>query len=480
MENIIRYLKPNFSKHPLNWVFTFLLFFGSFSITSVAKAETFPTEVWEVLFVGVYYQSKGETSSYMMNYASTGGRTFVGWDYDTDTGMRIRWHISDGRQYTMTAASSTCPSANSALNTLCYTPIPVNCPAAGDPLTFTVGLYDLSNSLSQSAGTVMSFGGCGFTLQGGQEYGTYGIYCEATAGDCYSTQELTATGLEQAPSADNPLLMDETTSPQEADRIEGTDNTSDITIIPKTTEQVGDQTIEVETTVKTETRADGVIITEKTDKIIAEYSPGITKTTTTTTTTTTELDGSKTVQTETTTAFVQAPKDVFIVGKEDGVTTITNVPGSTAGSGITVIEAFDPTGKKTGETSTGSQTGTGEAEDGVNESDCAADPFSTQCIGTFQKTAKGEFADGLSELAAAKAEYQALFDSIQSDIEGSFNGVADGGAITSNNITIRGVSADIGLTKWVPTLDSFNLGALTMALAGLMSFFIMMGGSRNG
>lgn len=259
------------------------------------------------------------------------------------------------------------------------------------------------------------------------------------------------------------------------------------TPIPEQTETLVDGT-EVTTTGQTvtEVRSDGAVVTTDQNSKTVDWGGGITKTTTTTTTTTTYPDGSKEVVTTTQQSYTDSGSDRYTVQNDDGSVTYTNLPGSgTAVATKTTTTNVDANGNVTGSSESSTVSGDDQAaEEQQEQSACEKDPNSKDCTGEFDPGDGQEhgFEGGKANAAyaAAMSEWNSVYSDIKSEMNAMFSNVSGGGTLQSNEITVRGATGDIGITKWLPYFDNFNLAALIMACAALYAFFVLMRGSSNG
>lgn len=118
----------------------------------------------------------------------------------------------------------------------------------------------------------------------------------------------------------------------------------------------------------------------------------------------------------------------------------------------------------------GSPDGTGDGNGG------SCDPQEEVCDEFVPNEDEYAFEEGLGAQAYAEASEQLeeLISEIQSSMNGQAATISGGGSLQSYEVDIRGASGDIGITKWIPHFDAFDLASLILAVAAFISFLILM------
>lgn len=118
----------------------------------------------------------------------------------------------------------------------------------------------------------------------------------------------------------------------------------------------------------------------------------------------------------------------------------------------------------------GSPDGTGDGNGG------SCDPQEEVCDEFVPNEDEYAFEEGLGAQAYAEASEQLeeLISEIQSSMNGQATTISGGGSLQSYEVDIRGASGDIGITKWIPHFDAFDLASLILAVAAFISFLILM------
>ena len=300
-------------------------------------------------------------------------------------------------------------------------------------------------------------------------------------GALISTRTVVSTG-EVAPDSVTNVAVEVEAGAEEEEKWEkvNIENTSDSVVgDASTVTDLQGVSSTTQTTVDTLVKEKGVKVIDTEKSAVAIETNGIQKVVTTTTTTVEYPDGTKQVITETNTGFTQTPKTVFNVDKSTGNTSITVQGGSSADYDTKMTTDYDSEGNKTSEKVETSGSGEGEAQDAKEGADCKADPDACK-DDEFKKAEKGSFdlVAAAAELAVAKQAYSDYIDVLQSEVSDvvGFQFTGGGGSIESYVVEYQGTSGDIGLTKWLPYFDSFDLGALVLFLAALYSLFILVDG----
>lgn len=420
--------------------------------------------------------------------------------------------VEDGKQGVggnrVTFVKKTCPplpSGDSYLDSICGVE-PVDCPDSGVVKrvgtavngTFKDGKFveELPANGFQFGG-VLSAGGCGFVSPNMLQAGSPGhgtklhsqVKC-TKSGSCFRYQNFVSEGAARpageyepwsgiAGDPEFPEVPNEQTETSADTRESRTSTTSTDPI----TEQVGDSTRTTQTTTTTETRGDGSVVQSQDDVTTVTRSDGITRTDTQTTVTTTNADGSKTVETTNNISYTQNPQTIYNIDNSTGRISVTATGGGTATQQTRTTEGFAPDGTRTSRsTEEGPVTGDeSAAEEPSEEKTCDSDPLMDKCIGDFEEGEAGSFGTGLEERAAARSEYGDLVDQIRGEIQEKLNfGISGGGSVTPVEISFKGATGSIGISKFAPYFDKAHFGSLVLALAALASAFIVLGASSNG
>lgn len=501
-------IKTSFIKslrNPLFWFYNLAVLIGSFSFASMAFSDDsgagyFEGFYWSIGAVSYSSAQEGVDDKCSKPPAIWYTKTDTNWNFRCDTVNDV-YQIFYETRY----------SCSGSTTGVCVLPPPI-CTEGEEktliskipPLTFNEA-GDLVVSISQGIGgssPSVSQGGCNYTKKNAldSKIVSYRPITEEKP-SYYSSAVWVATGEETPEGVENEQPVYDPTDESQAGADAPVDvsdddrsTETDKTVTPETTTTVGTDTVKEQIIVDTETRDKGTVISQTDSKQVINVSEGIEKSIVTTVTTVEHADGTKTEIVEAVTTYTQKPNYTSIYDPETGMTTYTQGwEGGTSSTTTTTTEKGSDgsvTGTNTTTTNQGSNgnsttTGTGE-NDGTSDTPgdeyCAQNPTDVNCVDADFKTGEtGAFSGAAEGLLAAKAEYQALFDSVSDQVNDKIGlSVNSGGSVDSYEVDIRGVSGDIGLTKWLPHFDSFNLAALVMAGAALFSFSILMSGARNG
>ncbi|MBV1789013.1 hypothetical protein KQ940_13225 [Marinobacterium sp. D7] len=498
--------RPSFSNHWGNWLFVALAFFIGFLPVSTFAANGDWVD-GSYYWVDVSPYGAGNTAaSAFSDFRSKCSSTSIAAcspdaSYTSYDGSYIHFTWNGGANNGAIRTKFYACGSGSGASFQCSEPGP-DCPDFGttkyiywqmpsepDPVFTCVGCGD------EYYQNTVSYDGCEYTYD--SRYVDWKTYTENGQKFHYMFADGVATGNAldpvegniQTKTVDEPPVNDSSIenldSSNEVD--DGPVNESNTTYVPETTETLADGT-EVATASETtvEKRADGVSVEKASDVVdVVTYDNGITKTTTKVTTTTTYPDGSKEVKEEIIQSYTGHNDEQYTVRHDDGSVTYTKLPGSgTAVVTKTTTTNVDANGNVTGSSESSSVSGDSQASGEQQQgSACEKNPYSKECTGEFDPGEPQEhgFESGKGEASynEAVAAFNAELSDIKSQVNSMFQPVNGGGAITPYEITVRGATGDIGITKWLPYLDQFNLAALVMAVAALISFFILMRGVSN-
>lgn len=384
------------------------------------------------------------------------------------------------------------PTSNQLLIEACGTQ-PTSCPDAGEKKrlgytkTTTPGNYEggltitITNGQSQGASIVS--GGCGYSRVPSSipdckmyAYDSEGRY----KWNCYADYQATGEAANPDPASSLEYFDEsEDDAPKEADGVKDTRQSSVTkTSTDPVTEMVGDKKVTRKTEITTESRGDGAVIEKQDDITVITESDGITKTETKTTTTTTNPDGSQTIETTNNISYTQHPQVIYNIDNSENKITVSETPGGTTSQTVTTKDTYDAEGNQTGsEQSTGPVQGDDVAKESEEKQTCENNPFMDKCLDDFKKTAKGEFGDISAKITEAKSDFESKWTQIKTEASSKLGFTLNGGgALEQHIVVIRGVEADIGITRWVPYFDEFGLAALIMAGAALYAAIIMFKG----
>jgi len=504
------WLRPGFNwRYPGNQIAVVLVFLGAFfgagsvfAIEDTSGEEGYFYSVWAFSIGGYGDKSSDALSAWCSSYSGAFNCSLQSLNYGI-------YETSSGSQGGVAIKKKECSVQTSTWleqhPEVCG-PVGPDCPDTGTVKrvgTAVTGTYEngvFTEDLPEGGfqlGGVVSAGGCEYVSPTMLQPGAAGhgtdlnsqVKCSKSSGACFRYQNFVSSGTAREPGENEPWsgvagdpevpeVPNESTEASTDTRESRTSTTSTDPI----TEQVGDTTQTTQTTTTTETRGDGSVVQSQDDVTTVTRSDGITRTDTQTTVTTTNADGSKTVETTNNISYTQHPQTVYNIDRSNNRVTVTATGGGTSTQQTRTVEDFSSDGTKTGETrEEGPVQGDDNAREEQEEETCDTNPLMDRCIGEFDKGDGGEFASGMTEMNEARDEYQELFDDIKDQVKQKFNfGVNGGGTIQSNEITLKGVSGDIGFSKWVPYLDQFNFGALVLAVAGILAAYIVLGGSSRG
>lgn len=255
-----------------------------------------------------------------------------------------------------------------------------------------------------------------------------------------------------------------------------------------TTETVGDKQVTTKTDTTIEKRGDGTVVKQVVNNYEITKSGGITKTTTTTTTTVINNDGSKTVTEVKNVSYEGDKKVVYNIQHEGDRIIVNQIPGvGPLTSETKTVTNYGGDGNMQDQVIQSSGGGGGGGDGGgipdlpppgepdSEEKSCEEDSAQDKCVGDFEKGNGGEFGDISAKLEDARDEYQQQWDSIREEAKQKLGfSVSSGGTVTDNNVVIRGVEGNIGITKWFPHFDNFGLGDLILLAAVLIAIIILL------
>lgn len=491
----MKYLKPNFSYHPLNLFFVLLIGFGAFAYTSLALAF----EADDTYNEGYFWSN---ASNWVAPTVDNGCLYFSG-------GCRTKIKITDTHWKIYPAPSGSgkdmyktlCNGSHSSM-WYCGAPDPVNnCPEFGTVKrvsklingSMVDGVFvpksdDGVTTIEIGGGGVVD--GCGYAVPAGDNAVGFDadkdISCKpSSAGPmCYRFENMIATGELASPLPDGPSteISDSENPVEDGAAKTQLETTSDKVVGDVTVTDMAGVSSKTQTTTETLVKEKGAVVVDSQETSVVTVSDGIYRTVTTTVNTLDFPDGTQQVITDTNTAYTQTPKTIFNIDKSTGTTNITVQGGSSADYSVTETKDYDADGNETGSKTEESGSGDGEAEEEKESEECKADPEKCK-EDEFSKTQKGSF--DLIALAAAmddaEGEYREYVEILQGEVEEKIGIQFSGGSgsIDSNVINVRGATGDIGLTKWIPFLDDFGLAALILFLAAMYSAYILLGGNRD-
>lgn len=481
----MRYLKPTFTAHPLNYIFALLVFLGSFSWASIAfSMET------------TYYSVGGHSSLSKSGACSAAATAAGGTNYQV-SGTICYAYIGGGWPNVGTITTNSCSPSIPVCN-----PEPENnCPEYGTVKkvsklingTIKDGTFiprDPNEETTIEIGGGSSVDGCGYAVPVGENIPegmdtSSEIDCihqgegESRVLMCFKHQNMIATGELLAPADGevNSFVPTEDNDYSEGGSKTLLEDEEDHAQTPETTVTDPDGTqVKTSSTVDTLVKDKGARVLDSESTSVITETNGIQKTVTTTVTEVVFPDGTKEVVTDKKTAYTQTPQTIFNIDKSSGNVSITNVAGSSASTTEKTTDTYDSEGNKTGSKTETSQSGEGEAEEEQQQDQCEVNPDECE-EAEFTEAEKGEYdQSGVDQLRAEKeAELRAKMEEVEDQLRDAFEFSLTGntGDISGHSITWRGQTQAQGnnVVKW---FDLINMGNLIMLIAGLVALFIML------
>lgn len=434
------YLKPNFKRNPLNYVFVVLFFvLGFVSASAFAYVQTFSSGLYHENRTQAYNACVSHRGSSPCRTGSRGtGQVFSGYPvveyfkyYDDTTNdgvFRYEW------QYTCGSGKVYTSGEQCVIDT--RPPPPPDCPI--DDLQVLSYEYMSSSKVSNKFPTNFTKDGCNYTVLGVAltegyddflsntnlpEDGAYNSCATLVDGfdtSCLFTTIARGTGPSEPETPNTPDIDKTPEDLEEQGYKETTDNRvdeSEKTVGETVTETLSDGSVSTQTTQETVTRGKGFTAVKKTDVLSVTRTDGIQKIVTTTTTKFTNDDGTtKTVVTENTT-YTQKPVDVVTITKNpDGTYSYSagKTPSSSSGTTKTTTTNKDADGNTTGESSTTS----GECKEGAEN---CQDGKAGECDPTKEDCGDGkewapEEGDGLFDMEGMAAKIEEAKQSLSTAI----------------------------------------------------------------
>lgn len=467
----LSYLKPNFSNHPLNYIFLLLIFIGSFSFVSLTQADSFFEPDNQYYSSGFKWCTNGYCSStparaVQLRYPSLYAYEFLP-SSDPDEAIVRRFRENGTRIGETIVNKISCSSDDCFPNP---NPDSNQCPTSGTPI----------NAITNSGpvGSKYSVNGCEVVpvwtdVQCTQEWINEfpDIGCKAISRYEYSGNQMQeGEHFDEVPEDD---ILD---SDPDLDEIGILPNTSD-TIVDRQFEQWNDgSTTETVVTTSTESRGAGSVRNDTETVTTVSYSNGITKTQTVVETTITNSDGSKTVTTDKTVSFTQNPVNTITVTKPHTVNKTQGQPIQTSQNTITT-NTYDSNGNLTGSSTTSgsSDDGLGDGQDGSDNDYCKENPKAAGCLEWEPDSEGGNFdLEGYdAEIEQAKQDLTNIINDIRSEIEVMFDFQGNSAALGCMDfVSFNGLSKQFCLSDYANPLGKIAAAILFLAL--LLALFIIL------
>lgn len=434
---IRRYLKPNFSNHPLNYIFTILLGIGAYLFASLSQANIDPDSFqpengyrWSF--------SVGATRFGSTPYEAFRNAGCVGGDH---RGSLIITSVSPNQvSFQYFRCNGTAYFSQSAFRHVCETCIyePINnCPLSGTPVNVVNRLNWGDSGLDTpiTIGQSRSINGCEVVPSYSDVACNWDetMQCKVITGYEFSGHPST----QQQPIPDDDVLE---TAPS-LDPVGVLPNVSDTTVDRNFESWPDGSTTETVVTTTTENRGAGQTRNETETVLTVTYSNGITRTETIIETTLTNADGSKTVTTEKTTTFTQNPINTITITKPNTINGSQTQPKQSSQT-TTTTENFDPNGNKTGSSTTSSGSGDqvgGGSGDGEGDGCEDCDPPNYEESGSWWQS---NYPDGI----------QGILDQHKDALLQS-SGIAQ--------MTDAGISSGAAFPIW--TMPAWSIGPLSIS-----------------
>ncbi|WP_067986275.1 hypothetical protein [Neptuniibacter pectenicola] len=487
MNILVRYLKPNFQiTYYLNLFLVLVVFIGSFSISSIALAFD-DDGSWQDGKYWLYFNANNSSSGYAPT--ASGLCANLGGQYDAS---RFGVNYCQGIGYMYHEFCGSYQSTSTFINESGCGQFPdpvIDCAGSdGSPVNLHVPLKSENGQPIIGEGSfptdVMYSDGCKYGLEDSNSTPELVEITDTETGEVFLALQNSYVFLNSEPTSPDGSL--DVPSPSETNDINpnySSDNTVDTTDTttsdPVSVTNPDGSEVTTEQTSTTETRGDGTTVTTTSDTQFVSESNGIIKNEITTTTTYDFVDGTSTVETETHTEYTQTPITNYTIDNSTGTIVVNANGGSSAGTTTITTDTYDSAGNKVSSSQTSTNQGGGDAQEQKESEECKADPSSCK---EFKKTGSGSFdlAGASADLEAAKLAYSEYIDTLKSEVSDSigFN-FTGGGQIESYEVDFHGVTGDIGLTRWIPYFDAFDLGALVMFIAAMVSLYILLGGRSD-
>lgn len=476
------YLKtPNFKYHPLNYFFIIAFFFAGFFPVNAFAVD--PDRFFQ-------YGGSGSTSipETVAKMEARDGYTTCSLTLDAGTRLEYWCRKAAGGGSMTYAPAAYCPTYQPYFigpTSQCTSTAPPPPPPACVKDEYKLISYKTvtTSSGADTGGITITpkptaFGDCVYTTSGialnpdfpDPQNNDSSVQCYAeTEGStdvtCYYTTWMQNTG--NAPAPDSEVTEAENL-PEQTPIKDGNHTEKEVTETvnqESITEVMPDGTVvkqDVTTTTTTKGKGTSVETTTEEKKIVRDN--GITKSQTTVTTTTTNPDGSKSVVSETTTAYEQTDKELIVVKNEDGSLSVVNNPGYEGSSKSKTTKRYDADGNLISETEEKEKSGDDEK---TTPKACEDNPQAIGCEAITAKTGK----DG-----EAKSFYTSAYpDGMAGVMAGLTDGVAE--SMEDSGFSDVGISRSSSSPRWtfrVRISPQMDYGTHTIQLASYIWQFIAL------